>query len=252
LGDENSLQGRTQAHKHSATSSDGGFLETTVTGVTNLSHGSIVYGDAGEIVTELPKGAQNEVLTMGVNVPQWASSTATLGFTKIYEVTAGSSLDFGSVGGTDLSGYTWVKVMFSCATSGANSYLAFNFFNNTTTIGAGAYNSQGIFGSRVVAVAYSSENAVDGMPFCFTDGTPASTVGGEFSFCIKSNGLATNNHTAWQTCLAHGGEATAINWNSSACAFNSASDLSGFEIATYSGTTFVPVANSVHMTVWAS
>jgi len=73
MGDENSLAGRTQAHKHSAPSSDGGFLETTVTGVTNLSQGSIVYGDASEIVTELSAGSLNDVLTMGASVPAWSS-----------------------------------------------------------------------------------------------------------------------------------------------------------------------------------
>lgn len=63
MGDENSLQGRTQAHKHSAPSSDGGFLETTVTGVTNLSQGSIAYANASEIVTELIGGTSGDVLT---------------------------------------------------------------------------------------------------------------------------------------------------------------------------------------------
>ena len=41
MGDENTLAGTTKAHKHSATSSDGGFLETSVTGMTNLAQGSI-------------------------------------------------------------------------------------------------------------------------------------------------------------------------------------------------------------------
>jgi hypothetical protein len=44
-----------------------------VTGVTNLSEGSIVYGDASEIVTELNSGSAGDVLQMGVSVPQWAS-----------------------------------------------------------------------------------------------------------------------------------------------------------------------------------
>lgn len=76
MGDENSLQGRTQAHKHSATSSDGGFLETTVTGVTNLSTGSIVYGNAGEIVTELSAGTTGDALVMGATVPEWGSGAS--------------------------------------------------------------------------------------------------------------------------------------------------------------------------------
>ena len=73
MGDENSLQGRTQAHKHSADSSTGGFLETGVTGITNLSNGSIVYGDATEQVTELNSGNLNDILTMGATLPQWSA-----------------------------------------------------------------------------------------------------------------------------------------------------------------------------------
>jgi len=38
MGDENTLAGTTKSHKHSALASDGGFLETTVTGITNLGH----------------------------------------------------------------------------------------------------------------------------------------------------------------------------------------------------------------------
>ena len=74
MGDENTLAGTTKAHKHSATSSDGGFLETTVTGITNLSTGSIVYGDASEIVTELTAGSSTDVLTIdGSGLPSWVS-----------------------------------------------------------------------------------------------------------------------------------------------------------------------------------
>ena len=73
MGDENTLAGTTKAHKHSATSSDGGFLETTTTGITNLSEGSIVYGDASEIVAELAIGAtEGDVLTVSSGLPAWS------------------------------------------------------------------------------------------------------------------------------------------------------------------------------------
>ena len=75
MGDENSLAGTTKAHKHSALSSDGGFLETSVTGVTNLSEGSIVYGDASEIVTELTAGSDGDSLQISSGVPAWGSSS---------------------------------------------------------------------------------------------------------------------------------------------------------------------------------
>jgi hypothetical protein len=73
MGDENSLAGTTKAHKHSALSSDGGFLETTVTGVTNLSEGSIVYGNASEIVTELTAGSDGDSLQISSGIPAWGS-----------------------------------------------------------------------------------------------------------------------------------------------------------------------------------
>jgi hypothetical protein len=76
MGDENSMAGQTKAHKHSALSSDGGFLETTVTGVTNLSNGSIVYGDASEIVTELTAGSDGDALQISSGVPAWVTGSA--------------------------------------------------------------------------------------------------------------------------------------------------------------------------------
>ena len=82
--------------KHSATSSDGGFLETTVTGVTNLASGSLVYGDASEIVTELSSGTLGDVLTMGAVNPHWqAGATVTQAVEKIastYLAGGGSSI----------------------------------------------------------------------------------------------------------------------------------------------------------------
>ena len=59
--------------KHSVLSSDGGFLETSVTGMTNLSNGSLIMGDASEIQTEIVAGNNLDVLTMGVSTPQWVS-----------------------------------------------------------------------------------------------------------------------------------------------------------------------------------
>ena len=242
-------------HTHDGTvSQDGGPLDFNNITQSQSAAGEVFYSDGAHLQQlAYPAVPAGETLTAAAasTAPSWGAA-ASGAWTKVHEVTAGSSLAFGSVGGADLSGYQFVRVLGSCATSGANSYLALNFTNATTTIGAGLYNSQGIFGSRVVAVAYSNENAIDAFPFCFTDGTPASTVGFDFSFCTQSNGLATNNHTALQTSLCHGGEATQINWNSSACAFTSASAITGFDVASFSGTTFSPVANSVHMTVWAS
>lgn len=78
MGDENTLAGTTKSHKHSALASDGGFLETTVTGITNLSTGSIVYGDASEIVTELSAGSDGDLLTLSGGLPAWSGTAVGL------------------------------------------------------------------------------------------------------------------------------------------------------------------------------
>ena len=73
MGDENSLAGTTKAHKHTSPASDGGFLETTETGVTNMSEGSIGYYDSSSVLTELSSGSSGTVLTMGASVPAWSA-----------------------------------------------------------------------------------------------------------------------------------------------------------------------------------
>ena len=91
MGDENSLSGSTKAHKHSALSSDGGFLETSTTGMTNLSNGSLIMGDASEIQTEIPAGSNLDVLTMGATQPAWVTPIpAVSGWEELASVSATS------------------------------------------------------------------------------------------------------------------------------------------------------------------
>lgn len=71
-------------------SSDGGFLETTVTGVTNLAQGSLVYGDASEIVTELPVASNSDVLTLTAGLPSWATPAAST-WTTLADVVLGGA-----------------------------------------------------------------------------------------------------------------------------------------------------------------
>lgn len=52
----------TQEHRHSADSSDGGFLSSTITGMTNLTQGGIIQGSAANIQTNLPIGLAGERL----------------------------------------------------------------------------------------------------------------------------------------------------------------------------------------------
>lgn len=68
----------TIAHKHSALSADGGFLDEGVTGVTGTANGSLLMFDGSSVAQDLPVGNLNDVLTMGAAVPAWtAPSTPT-------------------------------------------------------------------------------------------------------------------------------------------------------------------------------
>ena len=125
MGDENSLQGRTQAHKHESQSSTGGFLETGVTGVTNLSNGSMVYGDASEIVTELTSGNLNDVLTMGATLPSWVAPSVV---TSPYELVDTQTLGVDS---------THITLSASPPVAGS-AVSIFQFYFNGAVTGAGA------------------------------------------------------------------------------------------------------------------
>ena len=61
----------TIAHKHSAPSADGGFLDDNVTGVMGTANGSLVMFDGSSIAQDLPAGNLNDILTMGAAVPAW-------------------------------------------------------------------------------------------------------------------------------------------------------------------------------------
>ena len=83
----------TIAHKHSALSADGGFLDDGVTGVTGSANGSLLYFDGSSIAQDLPAGNLNDVLTMGAAVPAWNASTPP---TSNYEFLGASSVSAGT------------------------------------------------------------------------------------------------------------------------------------------------------------
>ena len=60
----------TKSHKHSAPSGDGGFLESSVTGMTNLTEGGIIQGNNSNEMTNLPLGTVGQSLQ--VNAGQTA------------------------------------------------------------------------------------------------------------------------------------------------------------------------------------
>jgi len=90
--------------KHSALASDGGFLKTTVTGMTDLSNGSLIMGDASNIQTEIPAGNNLDVLTMGVTLPAWTTPTSTTTFELVDDQELGGTAAFIDSTFTSLSG----------------------------------------------------------------------------------------------------------------------------------------------------
>lgn len=101
--------------KHSAPSSDGGFLETTVTGVTNLSQGSTVYGNASEIVTELNIGGAGDLLTVAGGLPSWqpaGGTTRTILDSQTFSSDTEDTVTFNS-GGIDDSVYQKLQLVFT-------------------------------------------------------------------------------------------------------------------------------------------
>lgn len=73
MGDENTLAGTTKRHKHTSPASDGGFLETTETGVTNMSEGSIGYYDSSSVMQEISIASASDQLRVnaGATAPEW-------------------------------------------------------------------------------------------------------------------------------------------------------------------------------------
>ena len=99
----------TIAHKHSALSADGGFLDDGVTGVTGTANGSLLMFDGSSIAQDLPSGNLNDVLTMGAAVPAWSTpAVASSAYEKVAEATLGVTgptltCSFAAVNAADIS-----------------------------------------------------------------------------------------------------------------------------------------------------
>ena len=106
-----------------------------MTGVTNLSEGSIVYGNASEIVTELTPGSDGDSLKISSGIPSWASGAGD-GFGSLGSdsSTAGASaLTVSGMADKDI-----IKIYFHCANDGTNARLLLNLNSISTT----SYNSR--------------------------------------------------------------------------------------------------------------
>ena len=153
MGDENSLAGTTKAHKHTSPASDGGFLETAETGVTNMSQGSIGYYNASSVLTELTAGNSADVLTMGVTDPAWSAPVSSAVWTEVineYDNVASNTLNTGYI---DLGQYRVLKLFWSAYLETGTGALDLRFYNPDQNVESAAiqgcsgfYNSSTFFG----------------------------------------------------------------------------------------------------------
>ena len=120
MGDENSLQGRTQAHKHSSLSSDGSFLAEGTTGTSG--------GLVGEVWTQT-----------ATEIPEWASVPAPASGAWAAEGNASAAAAAASLTVSGLSDADVYQVIYSVnGSTGANYYnVGINTPAGTGGLGSG-------------------------------------------------------------------------------------------------------------------
>ena len=125
----------TVAHTHDSASADGGYLLAGTTGMTNLSQGSMLYGDAAEVQTELNIGGASTVLTSNGTIPTWGASASgspssqsdrlasTFTTTSVSFVTTGLSITENNNAGISIAQF---NPMFGGDTTSNFGYAIFN------------------------------------------------------------------------------------------------------------------------------
>jgi len=241
-------------HTHDGTvTQDGGPLNFNNITQSQSAAGEVFYSDGAHLQQlAYPGVPAGETLTAAAasTAPSWAAA-ASGAFTLLESRVNASSIDFGSVGGADLSGYNFCKVIGSFVTAAAGDYFCLSFTNNTTTVST--YSSQGLFGTRSIPVSWLTSNSGAQNILAYTDGTPPSAITFQMDFSVTSasGALAANNHFCHQTCSANGGNGNTAEYNTSVVTFPSTSDVSGIvAISGPSGGIISPVSNSVQMSIF--
>lgn len=99
----------TIAHKHSAPSADGGFLDDNVTGVTGTALGDLIYFDGSSIAQSLTIGGAGDTLGIAGGVPAWVTpATGSAVYEQVgnIELTVNTNtigLTFAAISGDDVA-----------------------------------------------------------------------------------------------------------------------------------------------------
>lgn len=127
MGDENSLAGRTQAHKHESASSTGGYLAQGQTGLTG--------GNLGEVLT-----------ATATDIPVWAAAGgATVTIVETAMTTGFSSTSIGTL--VDVTGMSIVKPSITNGKCITTAYLSCE--NNSSASCTFALEDNGVVVSRM-------------------------------------------------------------------------------------------------------
>ena len=245
--------GALQNHVHDNTPLQGGPLNFNNTTIGGMNPGDITFSDGAALQTlTYPAVPAGETLTASAAsvAPSWQPAAAGA-WTVIQDTIAGNNADLtvGGINSAVFSGFEFIRVIGTFSQTAASNYFNLQFYNTTVQIGAGNYASQGIFGSRVLAIMFLSESSIDSVPlgFCGTS-TP---VYFDMTFSVQGNGNPTyyNRNGEQKSCM-NGGHGHQINMNTSLFSINSASDLCGFTpVAGGSGSAVSATAGSVYMKI---
>ncbi len=133
----------TVAHKHSSPSSDGGFLDDNVTGVTGTSTGSLLYADASSVLQNLPVGSNGDSLTVAAGLPSWSSGgggALTLLNSQTFTGSSTLTIDY-TTGGLDATDYQWLLIQFTG--DNLNNNVSACYFRLNTGLTASNYYQNG-------------------------------------------------------------------------------------------------------------
>ena len=210
LGDENSLQGRTQAHKHSSASSDGSFLSTGITGLTGSSNGSMVYFDGGNIAQDLAPTVNGDILELSGGLPTWVTPA---GLSSVWTELVNSKLVVaGGLDGSWIGQYDILSGYIFSQPDGANvSGITYNSDNSTSYGGVSTIHPGGYSGERSNDIYGSAATALTNFNFThfwIYNNADKQKLSRITATCGTGIGSAPTLWDSWQT---YDGVASAIN-----------------------------------------
>jgi hypothetical protein len=191
---QTSLISGTQKHKHSSPSSDGGFLDDNVTGVTGTSTGSILYADASSVLQNLAVGTGGDTLTVSGGLPTWAAgggASAVVASQTLSSPANDITLSFSAITVTDIA-----RLIVIFNGEGATS--------NTTSLQVNGITSSNWSRDGFMAYGGTSVTLNDsGKSSCDVGSWQAGEK--QFIICsVSANRVAEKIQVAFQTCAESG------------------------------------------------